>query len=219
MPIIAKSKGGDFPPLPVGLQHAVCYGVVDIGTQPQINPKFRASRKVVFMFELPGERIELEREGKMVNLPRAISETFTLSLGSKSNLRPMLEGWRGREFTAAELEAFDVSKVCGANCFLNIVHKQKDGKTYANIGGINPLPKGMKPISVENPRLVFTLDDFPGSTPVTFPANMPEWIKGKIIQSEEYMRKQDTPAEPVPTSDGQREDNTGGEFDDEIPFD
>jgi hypothetical protein len=217
MSLIAKdtSNGQDFAPIPSGLQHGVCYAVIDIGTQPQFG-NYPSRRKVVFCWEIPGERIELERDGKKVSMPRAISEKFTLSLASKGNLRPMLESWRGRPFTAEELEGFDVGNVIGANCFLNVVHAQgkgeKAGRTYANVASVNPLPKGMAKVKPENPTLVFSMDDFKG--PVMIPPEIPEWIEGLIKQSEEYnmkLRASNAPAQVAPNG-------TSDHVDEDVPF-
>lgn len=189
MALIAKNKGGeDFAPIPSGLHHAICYGVVDLGTQPSFNTKFPARRKVLFIFEIPGQRIEIEKDGHKQNLPRAISEKYTLSLASKGNLRPLLESWRGRQFTDDELAGFDVMNVCGANALLNITHNTKDGRTFANIAGVNPLMAGTKKLISENPPLKFSMDDFP--VDITFPERMPEWVKLLITQSDEYIARQ-----------------------------
>lgn len=192
MSLIAKdtSNGADFAPIPPGMQHAVCYAVIDIGTQPSTG-NFPARRKVVIIWELPHELIELERDGVKKKLPRAISERFTLSLASKGNLRPMLESWRGRPFTEEELAGFDMKHLLGVNCFLNVVHQkgkgEKAGRTYANVASVNPLAKGMAKIPPTNALLLFSMDDFTG--PVTIPEAVPEWIEACIKQSDEYKAK------------------------------
>ena len=205
MGLFAKDKGGmDIEPVPAGMHHGSCYGVVDIGTQPGFG-KFPARRKVIILFELPDVRIELpdkQDTKKKLNLPRAISCTDTLTLASKGNLRPKLESWRGRAFTEQELEGFDLKNVIGANCLINIVHVHKDQKTYANIASINPLAPGMKKRTGELPTLFFSLDDMPKTGDVKFPANMPEWIQGKIMNSDEYLRRiQKGGSSPAPSDE------------------
>lgn len=207
MSLIAKDKssGADFAPIPAGMQHAVCYAVIDIGTQPKFG-NFPARRKVVILWELPGELIEVEKDGTKRTMPRAISEKYTLSLASKGNLRPMLESWRGRPFTEQELDGFDLKNLLGANCFLNVVHKQgtgeKAGRTYANVASVNPLAKGMGKLPAANPLLLFSMDDFNG--PVTIPEAIPEWIEGLIKQSDEYHAKGSVrnAANPAPNQGG-----------------
>lgn len=190
MPIIAKDKAGkDYEPLPTGLHHSVCYGVVDLGTQPggQYDPR----RQVAILWELPSVRIDIERDGKKVNLPRGIMAIYTLSLAVKSKMRPMLESWRGRPFTEEELSGFDLKALIGANCFLNVVHKAGTGanvgRTFANVASVNPLPKGMQKLKPENPVIYFSLDDC--CETISVPPAMSEWLKAKILQSEEVQRE------------------------------
>lgn len=72
---------------------------------------------------------------------------YTLSLNSKAKLRQHLEAWRGRKFSGEELKGFDLEKLLGANCQLQIVHSLSDnGRTYANVQAIVPLGKGMNKI-------------------------------------------------------------------------
>lgn len=193
MAIMAKDTGGgDFELLPAGMHHGVNYAVIDIGTQPQHDPKYPKRRKVIFIWELPKERITITKDGVEKNLPRAISREFTLSLSKKSNLRPALESWRGRGFTEAELDGWDVSKVAGANCLLNVVHEKntKGDKTYANVAGINPLMKDMVKLKPENPIVTFALDEFLKSKLQTIPLAIPEWIATRIMQSDEWLAHQ-----------------------------
>lgn len=213
MSLLAKDKGNDFEPIPVGMHRAVCYGVVDLGTQPSNNPKFKPARKVLFIWELPEERGMFDREvggqNQKVELPRAISQRFTNSLNKKSNLRPMLEGWRSRPFTEAELEGFELESVAGANCFINVIHEQKEGRTYANVSSITPLPRGTPKLEPENPILKFSLDDTKGR--VIFPPQMPEWVKGVIMQSDEFIRREQGAGAPerapdARTTEGAEED-------------
>jgi hypothetical protein len=86
--------------------------------------------------------------------PFSVSQFYTVSLHEKSKLRADLEAWRGRKFTAAELEGFDLSTVLGAYCMLQVVHSE-DGK-YANVQTIMAY-KGEKPKAV-NPNVVFDID-------------------------------------------------------------
>lgn len=216
MGLIAKDKGGEgFEPIPTGNHHSVCYGVFDLGTQPSHNPNFRAKRQVCITWEIPAERIELEREGNKVNLPRAISRIFGLSLSSKSNLRPFLVSWRGREFTEAELEGFDLKNIIGANCLLNIVHERKGDKTYANVSSVSPLLKNMPKLKSENLPLYFSLDEIPAGQQITFPSGTPDWLKAKVMQSEEWQQRQQGGAMEPP----QHGDDPYGESgDDSVPF-
>ena len=218
MPLIVKDTskdGAGFEPISSGMHHSVCYAVIDIGTQPQTG-QYPSRRKVVICWETTDERIDIEKDGKKVSLPRAISAKYTLSLAQKGNLRPMLESWRGRPFSDQELEGFDIGALVGANCFLNVVHKngvgEKAKNVYANVASVNPLPKGMAKVKPENPTILFSMDDFEG--PVTIPAGIPEWIEGLIKQSDEYLAKAQTANAPAPA----QQDAANGAPVDDVQF-
>lgn len=222
MPIIAKDKGGtDFAPIPAGMHHGVCYAVVDLGTQKNHNPMYPPRRKVHFLFELPGERIDIVKDDEAKNVARIIGCGYTLSLATKGNLRPMLQSWRGRPFTEQELIGFDLKAVLGANCLLNVIHEEKvtpHGKRiFANISNINPLAKGMVKCAPENPLMYFSLDDIQGR--IEFPKQMTEWLRDTIMKSEEYVARAKQYGEATPPEEHGDEPNQNQEPDDEkVPF-
>jgi hypothetical protein len=184
--VTASSSGQKSDPVPAGTHHAVCYGVVAVGTQP--SQQYTPRPKVVVAFEIPGERIEIK--GK--DLPRGISKRYTLSLNEKASLRKDLQSWRGRPFTPAELAGFDVSKLIGANCLLSVLHQDRAGATYANISSISALPKSMKSVAPENPSLYFNVVEAiasaksKGLRDIIWPEDLPTWIEKLCCESEEY---------------------------------
>ena len=187
--IIAKAEGGghkDFDPIPAGVHVAVCYGLFDIGTQKkEWKGEVKFQRQVIICWELPDERIDIEKDGKAQNLPRAISNHYTLSLGEKANLRRDLENWRGKPFTDTELSGFSLKNILGKACQLQVVHKPKrDGGVWANISAVMALPKGVKPPEAENPLKLWAIgDDEEG---------VPPWILRKAHESEELKDAPDT---------------------------
>jgi len=84
------------------------------------------------------------------------------------------------------------------------LHTVKDGKTYANIASITPLPKGFTKQPPENPIRFFSFED---STEI--PEGTPPWIIEIIKESKEW-------------NSGQSEQNgtyeSVGSDDDSIPF-
>ena len=185
MSLIAKDKGGaQMDPIAPGVYAAVCYGVVDLGTQ--FNAKFnKEERKVLVQWELPDCRAEFQRDGQMVNLPRATSRRYTLSLSVKAALRRDLESWRGRKFTEKELEGFDLKAILGAACQIQMVQETgKDGRVFSGIAAIMALPKGAPRRKPENPLMFFTFDEA-GPNPV-LPAEMPDWIRKIVCESREW---------------------------------
>ncbi len=186
--IIAKGgkSGTKFPPIEPDSYPAICYAIIDIGTQ--YNQAFDIeAQKIIVMWELPTERVDIEKDGVVQNLPRAISETYTLSLNEKANLRKMLESWRGKTFTEEELKGFNLRNVLGAKCMLNIVNAQKqNGDTFSKVGAVVKLPKMFAdnlPPKAENPLVMFSTADPQFLNKMQ---SLPEWIQKRIQESKEY---------------------------------
>ena len=177
MPITARENSKPRELIPQGLQDAICYLVVDLGTQVgNYGPK----RQVMIGWEFPDNRIEYEDGSK----PMVKTVTLTLSLHEKANLRKLAEGWRGAKFTQDDLrKGFDISKMLGVNCQIQILHETKDsGTTYDNVAAVLP-PKSGKPtvVNTENAHLYFSFDDG-----MEIPTGLYEWIVEKIKNSDEY---------------------------------
>lgn len=134
MPTVAKDSPSTFEQAPTGMQQAVCVFVNDIGNQMQT---FAGEEKILHKVVVTWELSEAKANGE----PFLVSRFYTLSLNEKANLRKDIESWRGRVFTDAEIEeGFDIERLVGANCFLNITTNDK-GKSV--IAAVNPLSKGM----------------------------------------------------------------------------
>jgi len=182
MAIIASvGKGGSsFSPVSAGVHIANCIWIVDIGDQEITwQGETKMVRQVIVAWEIPEETIEIEGEEK----PRVISSTYTLSLHEKAKLRKHLEAWMGKPFTDQELMAFDLVNVLGKSCQIQVLHVEKNDKTYANIGAIMALPKGSTPPTIHHEQIYFDLTNVD-----TFPLmdKLPEWIREKIKQSKNY---------------------------------
>ena len=205
---IAKETSAPRNPMPAGVFHGICYAVIDLGTQqPLPNSKFNKGpeRKVMLMYEFPDERIDVERDGVTVNLPRACSRDFTLSLHEKAALRKFLVAWRGVQFTPEQLKGFDLSAVLGANAMVTIVHNERG---YEDIVACAPLMKGMAKRKSENATMLYDIETR------EVPRSIPEWVRKKIAFSVEHMTPEGGDGlghEPPP-----RDSDQFG--DDDIPF-
>jgi hypothetical protein len=165
MGFIAKdSGGGNFKRVPQGVFIGRCYSLIDLGTQTTTGQfGTKAQHKIRIGWELFGEDdagvpLTVEVDGQ--EMPMTISKSYTVSLHEKAGLRRDLAAWRGRDFTDEEAAAFDVSKLLGAYCMINVTESENNGKTYSNVGGITPLPgalKNNKPLPVHE-SVVFDLD-------------------------------------------------------------
>lgn len=198
MGLMAKDKGGgDFIPIPEDLHLAICYGIWDIGTQ--YSEKWEKSiHQVVIVWEIPGVRGDFERDGKMVNLPKVISKKYKISLHKKADLRKNLESWRGKQFSEEELKGFDLKKLLGVCCQIQVIHNIVDGKTYSNISTITKAPAGTN-VKAENPLSFFSFEDN-----MEIPSNTPQWILELIQSSEEYK--------------GDHHEEQEGRYHEEVPF-
>ena len=139
--IVSGSETKTYTPAPEGGHHAVCVDIIDKGMQPNPFKEGALQRKVDIAWQLS----ETRDDGKRF----LVYKRYTASLNEKATLRHDLESWRGRPFTQAELAAFDLETVIGANCLLNIVHTPgtKDpSKVFANVAAVMPLIKGMPKI-------------------------------------------------------------------------
>lgn len=213
------SGGADFKRVPAGVHIGRCIGVIDLGTQEvTYQGDSKQQHKIQIKWELFGEDengapLTVDMDGK--ETPMTISKRYTLSLSDKARLRADLAAWRGRDFTADELKAFDVSKLLGAYCMVNVTHNDKDGKTYSNIASLTPLPgalKNAKPEGFHAP-VIFNLDDPDMAVFSCFHEKLQEVIKASV-----EWRKQ---GQPGIVASQQPKPSGGSVFDcmdDDIPF-
>lgn len=147
----AEDKAFELPP--AGTFAARCCHVIDLGTQTvDYQGQTKSLHKIALAWVLPDE---LKTDGT----PFVVGRRFTASLHEKAALRQFLEGWRGRAFTPEELKGFALPKLINAPCLLNIVHVERDGKTYAEVKGASPLPKGMQPPPPVSDHIIFDISD------------------------------------------------------------
>ena len=176
---VSESGGAGFEPVPAGTYPAVCYQMIDLGEQ--YSEKFNnSSRQVLIGWQIPSETITIDGEEK----PRVVSKQYTLSLNSKARLRSDLVSWRGRDFTDEELKGFDLKNIVGKPCMVSVIHKDSNGKTYANVSGVLALPKGMPKPAVSSPDdiIIFDLD----ADPLEKINELPQWIADRIRRSSTY---------------------------------
>lgn len=164
MPIVLKEKGGQGSNVPPGTHLAICYRIVDMGTQPDSG--FGEKQKLSISWELPNERVNVD--GK--DMPMGISKTYTKSLNKKAVLRQDLAAWRGRDFTAEELEGFKLGAILGKPCLVT-VELNENGK--ARVSGVTSIMKGMTVPPIVNALVEYSVDDGRNET---F-RNLPEWLR------------------------------------------
>jgi hypothetical protein len=159
------SEGKQFENPPAGSHAARLVAMIDLGTHTETYPggKPTKSRKVFLVWWLADEK-------KEDGTPHYIGRRYTLSLNEKSNLGQMVGQWRGKALDKDE--EFDLTKLVGQPCLLNITHEESTkGNTYAAVGTVSPLPKGMKDKIGKSPVTPFAWSMEDGTLP---PAH--DWI-------------------------------------------
>lgn len=211
--IASDAGGGDFKRVPHGVYIGRCYSLIDLGTQRvEYQGDVKHQHKIQVRWELFGEDeqgnpLTVNVDG--VEKPMTISKRYTLSLSDKARLRSDLVSWRGRDFTDEEAKGFDVSKLIGAYCMINVTQSESNGKTYSNVSGITPLPgalKNNKPAAVHKNE-IFNLDDPDWSVFDGFHEKLQDVIRA----SEEFISKHGANSDAVPAETDDFED-------DSIPF-
>jgi hypothetical protein len=197
--IASESQQKTYPPAPEGTHIARCIMLVDMGTQ--LNPLFgKWARKARIAFELPNEKAVFD-ETKGAE-PYVVGNNFSLSLDSKSNLRKFLKGWRGRDFTADELKAFDLKTILDKPCLLTLGHKHKTtdsgDRVYAELLNVSPLMKGMDCPPRILPLICYEIEQ--GKSCAAF-ESLPEWMRKEIEKCREWTNP------PIQNTASQIDDN------------
>lgn len=169
--------------IPAGNHVGYLYSIIDIGHQEtEFEGRKDWTPKVRFTFELSNETKEFDGISK----PKVIGREFSITLGKKSSLRPIVEGLLG--VTLTDQEAYNqefrtlFTNLLGTPCLINVTHSTKGDKTYANISAITPLPKGMKTPEQFNENFIFEIDEKDNTEKYSL---IPEFIQKKIALSRE----------------------------------
>lgn len=148
MPIVPKPGESSFLPPPSGTHPAVCYRVLDLGTQEtNYQGQAKKTHRIMLTWELMCE--ERMTDGR----PFSMSKTYTWSMHEKATLRKDLEGWRGKAFTDGDFHpetGFRIEKLLGIPCLLTVVHEVKNDQVVANVKSVSKLPKQMTVGGPEN---------------------------------------------------------------------
>lgn len=213
------SGGGDFKRVPPGVYAARCIALIDLGTQEvEFQGEKKLQHKALVKWEVFGEDdagVPLTADVNGKELPLTVSKRYTMSLSTKSRLRADLAAWRGRDFTPEELKAFDVSKLLGALCMLNIQTNESNGKTYTNVASITPLPKGMPKPGAAHEPIAFDLDKPDMALFGTFHEKLQETIQSSVEWKAKHSpRHGATTAAPAAAPAGSSFDD----MDEDVPF-
>lgn len=172
----AQSKPRILPP--VGTHVARVIGIIYVGT---VKGSFGDSFKVRITWELPTET-HVFKEGEEAK-PFVISREVSLSMGQRSSLRPIIEGIFGG-LKDDEAYAFDVDEIIGKECLINITHDETEAGTYANVGTVTKLVKGMTcPPAVNEPKIL-SYEKWDSE----YYETLPGFLKDKISKTPEFKK-------------------------------
>jgi len=176
MSIVAKGseKSSSFPSVSVGVHKARCVKVIDLGTQRnEYEGNVSYKHQVLVIFETPDQTNDTSE-------PLTISKWYNLTLHEKSNLGIDLTSWRGRAFSEIDKKGFDISKLAGVPCMLNVIQGNKNNK----IGSVMPLSKGDKIAEQYHTSVIFDLKEFQNGKKEVF-NQLSEGIRNIILRSKE----------------------------------
>jgi len=219
--IIARAgdSGREFKLVPPGLHLSRCYRVIDLGTQLTVfQGKEKSNRKVLVQFEVYGED---DLGNPMVTDngdPMVVGKNYTLSLNEMASLRKDLQSWRGREFTSEELKGFQLSNILDQWAMVSIIHTSgNDGKTYANITAVMPVPANVRKAGLptgHNKPVIFSID----SPDMALYESFSDGLKAKIAKSPEWSSRTSYAPRPA-AQQTSRPAAAAVEFEeDDIPF-
>lgn len=137
--VTAKATLSQYDPHPEGQPAMVCVDCINLGERVKAfkgEAAYLASTAAL-VFQ-SGER---NADGHL----HEVTAEFTISMGKKANLRKFLESWRGKTYTEEQaLAGVELHKLVGHPALVSVEHRtSQQGRTYANIASIAPLPKGM----------------------------------------------------------------------------
>lgn len=154
---VSGSSGNDFVPVIVegGSYPGRCVRVVNMGTHE--NSYMGEPKPDVMKVMLTFEINELMESGK----PFCFERKYTATISENAHLGKHLKKWRGKAFTQAELEDFDLNSVIGIPCMVELITSvsKKDGKTRNEVDGISRIPKGLEANPQVNESFIFEIDE------------------------------------------------------------
>ena len=172
-----------------GTHIARMYKIIDLGTQEsEWQGDIKHLRKIRLFWELPNEPKEYEdKDGKKIKSVMSISREFTLSMGSKSNLRPIVEGMIGTSLEDSDAYGFDIEELLGKACLLKIVYrKSADGsKEFAIAEGTSELMKDQKCPEGVNEQVIIKADLITAEQL----EKLPTYLAERIAKSPEYKKE------------------------------
>ena len=177
----AQSKPKVLPP--VGTFPARVYKIIYLGTvKGEYQGVPNENYKVSITWELP-TKTHIFKEGGTAE-PFSVSKVFTLSMGKKSALRPVIEGMLGVSFTDDEAKGFDVDDLMGQTCLIGIAHKETPEGKKVEIKSFSQTIDGMViPPAINTPKIL-SYETFDKE----YFMKLPKWIQDEMSKTPEFIK-------------------------------
>jgi len=160
-----------------GLTQCVLTGIIDLGTQTvTYEGQSKQVKQVALEFKLPTQHHIFDEERGAE--PLMLFRDVTASLHPKAVLTSIVTGMLGKSLPAE----YDLQDLIGTNAMVNVVHVEKDGKTYANAASFSPLMDGVDAVEYET-RVLELGPNFDNNV---FDA-LPEWKQEVIKKAPEFI--------------------------------
>jgi hypothetical protein len=196
---------------PQGTSLGVLIEIVDLGTHEnrfKTDGSLRREARLTFRVFPEGT----DDDGEF-----AVSKTITPSIDPRSNFRPWVETLLGRPLTKKETKGFDVQRLLGSACSLEIEHGMSErGRVFGKIVSLSSAPQGTEVPDVREDFVLFSLAPSEFSR-ATFEC-LPKWEQEQIERSQEWKKLNGT------TDNGHAEKPAAPKrsahdiIDDDIPF-
>lgn len=191
MPITADKPNNsqEYELVPKGTHVARVYKVIYLGTQKiEWQGETKELKKVRLYWELPNEKKTYTTEdGEEKEGVLSISREFTLSMGGKANLRPIVEGIIGTALQDEEAYSFNMEELVGKACLIRITHKKNKAgdREYAIVESTSELMKGQECPKQVNDSVIINA----GNITKEDLEKLPDYIKEKIESSPEFKNR------------------------------
>jgi hypothetical protein len=207
MQLPKPGEGATFALPPPGTYPAVCYRVIDLGTQDvEWAGEAKKKHKISLSWELHDPDCQMD-DGR----PMSIHSTYTLSMHENATFRKHLEAWRGKPFSEDDFKSFAIENLIGVPCYIGVIH-DKTGN-WANVSAISPLPKQMDKPKPINPTVFLCLEKDQFDPEVL--ASLSDRTQEKVKSSPEYRRLMGDDHSPPPMKISE---NPAEGLNDPIPF-
>lgn len=161
--------------LPAGAYIATLYSVVQFGTMNgEYKGKATKKNKIRLTWELPEELREFDGEMK----PMVVGKTYTASIFEQAKLRPIVEGILGE----INEDTFSIESLVGKACMVQLAPAEYLGNEYMDVVSATQLPKSVPAPKQINDSVYL---DYQESWSDEVYANLPQWMKDKMADSEE----------------------------------